>query len=94
MTSAEDYSTNEPPIIGRGYRILLNGERVRKVRAFDTEDGWVRVLCLDDHSGHGGRVHVDPNNPAEPCEKVLRGVVNVIRPKEQGQQDAAETSDA
>ena len=72
-----DHTTNDPPIMGAGCSILLNGERIRKVRAFDTEEGWARVLCLDDHSGQGGHIHLNPENPTELCEKLLRGVVTV-----------------
>ena len=76
-----DYKTNVPPIMGAGYRILLNGERIPKVRELDTEAGWLRALCLDDHTGHGGQVHVDPDNPGELCEKLIHGFVTVEPPR-------------
>lgn len=73
-----DYATNDPWIIGAGYRILLDGERIRKVRAFDTEEGWILALCLDDHTGHGGQIHLDPQDPSEVCETLLHGLVTVV----------------
>ena len=57
-------------------RVLLDGERVPKVRAFDTEEGWVRALCQEEHgNGEGGHVHVNPDDRTLVCEWTRRGVV-------------------
>ena len=67
-----DYS--RPPI---GRKVFLDGNFVLKVRAFDTDEGWVRALCLDAHTGHCGQIHRAPNNPSEVCEILLHGVVTL-----------------
>lgn len=65
----------DPP--GPARRILLDGEAIPKVRGFDTDEGWVRALCLEDHTGEGGRIHFDRENPGAVCEWVRHGVVTV-----------------
>ena len=66
---------NEPPIARSTGAVLLNGQRVEKVTAFDEEAGWVEVLCTDGHTGEAGRAHLDPQNEDEVCRTVLRGSV-------------------
>ena len=75
-------SDNDPPLAGIGGTVLCDGEEVRHVQAFDTEEGRVDALCVGGHTGWEGQPHSDPDNPDDVCRVVLRGEVEVILPEE------------
>lgn len=76
-----DAATNDPPIMGKGARVYLDGVELRYVRAFDTEEGWADVCCTDGHTGHPGQAHVDPLDANGVCTKVMRGTITVDLPE-------------
>ena len=57
----------------RGVRIFLGGIEQRHVRAFDTEEGWVTRLVLNEN----GQAQVDPIKKDQVWEETVRGVVAV-----------------
>lgn len=72
-----------PPPWLRGATIRLDGEVVRRVRAFDAEAGKLTKLCTGDRPGCEGetRIHRDRDEPGQACEIELRGLVEVEPPE-------------
>lgn len=71
---------NWPPIFGAGAEILLNGETVERVTAFDTEEGWVERHCRGDRKGHPESPHVDPDDDTRVCRVRDEGRVEIRWP--------------
>ena len=63
---------DDPKLIGA---VLLDGVPVRCVTGFDDADGWVDALCVDGHTGHPGRPHLDPYDESEVCRVRFTGRV-------------------
>jgi len=72
-------SGDAPPGGWGGSRIMIDGEDVTAhVTAFDTEAGWLDMLCLEGHTGTPGYPHASPGNPDAVCMAPRRhGVVGV-----------------
>lgn len=70
--------TTFPALRAEAYvEVFVNGIPQRLVRAFDRDDGWVRVLCTDGHSGYPGEIHMDAMGLGDPCERIVSGEVTL-----------------
>jgi hypothetical protein len=80
--TAWDVGTNSPPLIGKGWRIRLDGEDMWLVAAFNMEEGWVDALCTDCELAQYGGAHLNAAG-TDVCRAPRRfGVVTVIPPVE------------
>lgn len=68
------------PSATTGARIFCDDVELHRVVSFDTEEGWALVHCTDGHTGHPGRVHIDPNDENRACQITVRGTIRLEMP--------------
>lgn len=73
-------SKDDPPMVGKGYTTLLDGEPVERVTEMDTDDGWLVKHCQGEKEGHPEGVHLDPDRPDDVCLVRREGEVNLLSP--------------
>lgn len=71
---------DNPPMMGGGYTVLVDGEEVADVTELDTEAGYVVAHCTADRPDHGSDPHRDPEDHAEVCTVRREGYVEVLAP--------------
>lgn len=72
---------DEPPMVGRGFTVLLDGEPVERVTELDTDEGWVVKHCQGEKGeGHPSDAHVGPGTLDAVCDVRLEGHVEIVDP--------------
>ena len=72
----QDSKHYQPPAVTANWVITCNGEPLKQVREFDTEEGWALCFALNDQ----GRMYADPNTPGQAA--MVRHVGDIdVRPK-------------